>query len=484
MKGRHIILPIVLLIGCTSFVYGQSNSYSSDVIKRIAKVENSLMNWVQTPDSLLRWNIEDRMKSHMVNGVSIAVIHNFKIEWAKGYGFADIAEKKKVTPQTLFQAASISKSLSAIGALKLVQDKKIDLDADINKYLRSWKFPYDSVSNSKRITLRNLLNHSAGLSVSGFPGYFVTDSIPTIIKILDGKHPSKTPAVRSVLEPGIRYQYSGGGICITQVLMTDITNQPFEEYMQQSTLIPLGMNASFFAQPPPSEKKELLATAYNRDGSEVNGKYCIYPELAAGGLWTTPTDIAKYIIETQLALLGKSSKVLTPEMTKIRLSPFDGYSALGVYIHHNGRYFEFSGGNSGFISKYWADMENGNGVVVMTNSANVQIIPEIVNSVAVTYDWKDFYKPVIKKIISISEPILNSYVGDYLFGETKISVIKKNKRLFIVEDQPYELYFTTENDFFISEFEGDYRFLKDANGKTIGILDLNHDITGNRIVKE
>ncbi len=484
MKGRHIILHIVLLIGCTSFVYGQSNSYSSEVINRITKVENSLMNWVQTPDSLLRWNIEDRMKSHMVNGVSIAVIHNFKIEWAKGYGWADVSEKRIVTPQTLFQAASISKSLSAIGALKLVQDKKIDLDTDINTYLRSWKFPYDSVSNSKRVTLRNLLNHSAGLNVSGFPGYFLTDSIPTIFQILDGKKPSKTPAVRSILEPGTIYQYSGGGTCITQVLITDITNQPFGEYMQQSILIPLGMNASFFAQPPPSEKKDLLATAYNRDGSEVNGKYCIYPELAAGGLWTTPTDIAKYIIETQLSLLGKSSKVLSPKMTKIRLTPFDGYSALGVYVHHNGRYFEFSGGNHGFISKYWGDMGNGNGVVVMTNSANVEIIPEIVNSVASTYHWEGFYKPIIKNIISVPNLILNSYVGDYLFGDIKISVIKKKNGLFIVEDQPYELYFTTEIDFFISEFEGEYRFLKDNNGKVFGILDLNHDVTGNRIGKE
>jgi len=138
MKDRPIIFYIIFLIGFTPLVYGQSNSYSSDVITRINKVENSLMNWVQTPDSLLRWNIEERMKSHMVNGVSIAVIHNFKIEWAKGYGWADIAEKRKVTPQTLFQAASISKSLSAIGILKLVQDRKIDLDADINTYLHSW----------------------------------------------------------------------------------------------------------------------------------------------------------------------------------------------------------------------------------------------------------------------------------------------------------------------------------------------------------
>ena len=484
MKVRFIICQIILVFGYTSLTYGQTDSHSADVTSRIKKVENSLMNWVQTPDSLLRWNIEERMKSHMVNGVSIAVIHNFKVDWAKGYGWADIDEKREVTPQTLFQAASISKSISAIGILKLVEDKKIDIDTDINQYLRSWKFPYDSVAKSKKITVRNLLNHSAGLSVSGFPGYFFTDSIPTIVQILDGKSPSKTPAVRSELEPGLQYQYSGGGICITQLIMTDVTNQPFEKYMRNSVLRPLGMNESFFIQPPPLEKEELLATAYNRDGSEVLGKYRIYPELAAGGLWTTPTDLAKYIVETQLSFLGKSSKVLSPEMTKTRLTPFDGYSALGAYIRNKGKYFEFSGGNHGFTSDYWADMAKGNGVVVMTNSANVEIVSEIINSVAVTYHWDDFYKPVIKNIISVPDSILNSYVGDYLFGDKKISIIKTKNKLFTIEDCPWELYFTSQSDFFISEFESNMRFQLDSDGNVTGILDLKSGRTASRIMKE
>ncbi|MBN1185372.1 MAG: beta-lactamase family protein [Bacteroidales bacterium] len=484
MKAILIICQIILAFGTTSLTYGQINSYSENVSNRIKKVENSLMNWVQTPDSLLRWNIEERMKSHKVNGVSIAVVHNFKIEWAKGYGWADVDEKREVTTQTLFQAASISKSVSAVGILKLVEDKIIDIDTDINQYLSSWKFPYDSVTKSKKITVRNLLNHSAGLSVSGFPGYFFTDSIPTIVQILDGKPPSKTPAVRSELEPGIQYQYSGGGVCITQLIMTDVTNQPFEKYMQNSVLKPLGMNESFFIQPPPLEKKELLATAYNRDGSEVLGKYCIYPELAAGGLWTTPTDLAKYIVETQLSLIGKSSKVLSPEMTKIRLTPFDGYSALGVYIHNKGKYFEFSGGNYGFTSVYWADKVNGNGVVVMSNSANVEIVSEIVSSVAVTYHWDDFYKPVIKNIVSVPDSILNSYVGDYLFGDKIIYIIKKNNKLFTVEDCPWELYFTSESDFFISEFESNMRFKHDSDGNVTGILDLNNGRIASKIMNE
>jgi hypothetical protein len=168
-------------------------------------------------------------------------------------------------------------------------------------------------------------------------------------------------------------------------------------------------------------------------------------------------------------------------MTKIRLTPFDGYSALGVYIHNGGKYFEFSGGNYGFTSDYWADMENGNGVVVMTNSANVEIVSEIINSVAYIYHWKGFYKPVIKNIISVPDSILNSYVGDYLFGDKKISIIKKNNKLYTIEDCPWELYFTSQSDFFISEFESNMRFLRNSDDNVTGILDLNSGRTARKI---
>lgn len=441
------------------------------------------MNWVQTPDTSLKWSIKERMKYHQINGVSIAVINNYKIEWAKGFGWADVSEKRKVTPLTLFQAASITKSLNAVGALKLVQDGKLDLNADINQYLASWKFPYDSLSKNKKITLKNLLNHTGGLTVSGFPGYFINDTLPSLIQILDGDRPSKTQAVRSEFEPGLKYQYSGGGTCISQLIMMDVTRIPYNDYMFQNVLKPLQMDYSFISQTPPTNIKNELATGYYKDGLEIEGKYRIYPELGAASLWTNPTDLCKYIIETQLSYQGKSSRVLSPEMTRLRLTPFIDYSALGVFIENKGNstYFLHSGGNAGFMSEYWGDLNNGNGVVVMLNSDNRTIIQEIVNSVAFVYHWKDFYKPVIKEVISLPDSIISSYVGEYLFGDKKLSVVKKKNKLFIEEDWPWEIYFTSENYFFVSEVEGNFTFQRNNERKTTGILDVKSGRIANKI---
>ena len=165
------------------------------------------------------------MKKYNINGVSIAVIHNYQIEWARGYGFADVSENRPVTEKTLFQAASISKSLNSVGVLKLVQEKKLDLNSDINKYLVTWKFPYDEKSNNKIITLTNLLSHTGGLTIHGFPGYAKGEVLPTLPQILDGQKPANTEAVRSSTEPGKRVIYSGGGITISQMIVMDVTNK-------------------------------------------------------------------------------------------------------------------------------------------------------------------------------------------------------------------------------------------------------------------
>jgi len=414
LKVKLLLYSSFLLYCSSQPAHCQSDSIFTLIADRIQRVENSLLSWVQTPDTSLKWSLEERMKYHQINGVSIAVIHNYKIEWAKGYGLADIHEERLVTDHTLFQAASITKSINAIGALKLVQEGKLDLNVDINQYLTSWKFPYDSSSKGKKITLKNLLNHTGGLTVSGFPGYLLNDTLPTLIQVLNGQKPSKTPAVRSEFEPGFKYQYSGGGSCISQLIIMDVTHMPYSKYMLQNVLKPLQMDESFIIQPPPADRKNDLATGYYKDGREVEGKYLVYPELGAAGLWTNPTDLCKYIIETQLSYQGKSSKVLSPEMTRLRLTPFIDYSALGVFIEKKGNstYFLHSGGNTGFMSEYWGDLNNGNGVVVMLNSDNRTIIQEIVNSVAFVYQWKDFYKPVIKKVISLRDAITTSYAGE------------------------------------------------------------------------
>jgi len=452
------------------------HSYTNEVENKIKQVENNLAPWVVDQNNL-KFTIEERMAKYNVHGLSIVVIKDYQIEWAKAYGWADVSEKRPVTTKTLFQAGSISKSLNGVGILKLVQDKQLDLYTDINNYLTTWKFPYDSLSKNKKITTANLLSHTGGLSGHGFAGYTNKDEIPSVKDILDGKKPANSEPVRSIYEPGKTAEYSGGGITISQLILTDLTHKTYEDYMWSQVLKPLGMKNSFFTQPPVIDKN-LLSTGYFLNGKElVGGKYNIYPEQAAAGLWTNPTDLAKYVIETQLSLKGDSKKVLSQEMTKLRLTPYlDDESALGVFVNviGNEKYFGHTGGTNGFISEYIGSFENGNGVVVMTNSGNPGISREIINSVALIYKWNNFYNPDVKKSITIPNNILENYVGEYLLNGQTISIIKKQNELWLNNAIKSKIYFTTDIDFYITEKKAEYKFTKDLNGVINGFIDKNN----------
>jgi len=469
---KWLLLSFAFFI-TTLHILAQQPTYSKDIEAKIKQVENNLSGWLYIQDSVNTWNLQQRMAHYKLRGVSIAVVHNYKIEWARGYGLADTATSKPVTTQTLFQAGSISKSLNAMGVLKLVQDKKIDLYADINTYLRSWKFPYDSVSKGKKISTANLLSHTAGLTVHGFPGYANGDTIPFLPEVLNGKPPANTPAVRSQFEPGLRYEYSGGGTTISQLLLQDITGQAYDAYQWKNVLQPLGMTMSSYTQPPAKEKQQYLATGYRDDGTEVDTKYHVYPEQAAAGLWTNPTDLATYIIETQLSLQSKSNKVLNQQMTRLRLTPYiDSNAALGVFIDKKGadKYFGHNGADEGFLSAYTGSFENGNGVVVMVNSDNGSILNEVINSVATVYGWKDYYKPTIKKLITPAPDILAGYTGDYLLnGDTLTLSTTGGKSFFTVNrSEVFKIYFTADGGFFTKEIAFAFSFERDAAGKTTG----------------
>lgn len=472
---KHILLcfcPAVLLMflitGCQS---AAQKEYSPETLERISQVENNLGDWVKTQYDTV-WNLNDRMKHHNVTGVSIAIVHNFEIDWVKGYGWADVSEKRPVTEKTLFQAASISKSLNGVGVMKLVQDGKIDLNTDINQYLTSWKFPYDTVSHGKPITIAALLSHTAGLTIHGFPGYARGDSLPTVQQILDGQRPANTEAVRSFTEPGLHVVYSGGGTTITQMIVTDVTGRKYDEYMQEVVLNPMGMKESSYRQPPTGLDSTLLATGYKADGTPVKGKYHIYPEQAPAGLWTNPSDLCRYIIETALSYNGKSQKVLTPEFTKLRLTPVMEDAGLGVFVSRKDSvlYFMHSGGNEGFTCYYVGDAVNGNGMVIMTNSDNGSLSSEVANSVATVYGWKDYYKPVYKTVVEVEEALLDRYTGKYEAEGSAFTVRRDGKKLQI---SPYpgfwvNIYFTSETDFFVRESEDEMKFVLDGKGSVTG----------------
>ncbi|AJW62888.1 Putative penicillin-binding protein PbpX [Elizabethkingia miricola] len=397
MKTLQIILALFSIIFSG---YSSAQKLNNEIKNRIEKVENSLSpSVISGSNKVPDFNIIERMKQLNVKGVSIAVINNYKIEWVKAYGYADEEENRKANVNTLFQAASISKTINSLAFMKLVQFGKIDLDQDINHYLKSWRFPYDSISKNKIITPRNLLSHSGGLDVSGFGGYERIAAIPNIIQILNGTSPANSKPVRSVKEPGIAFDYSGGGTMISQLILTDVAKKSYTDFIKREVFIPLQMTHSTY-----SVKNDTfnIASGYYTDGKKVKGKYHLYPEYAAAGLWTTPEDLAKYIIECQLTLQGKSQKILSQKYMKERFTPVINYdeskAALGVFLRYkNGAYyFNHNGGNEGFTSASYGSLDKGYGVVVMTNSNNQELMLEICNSIARIYNWDRFFVPQFK----------------------------------------------------------------------------------------
>jgi CubicO group peptidase (beta-lactamase class C family) len=450
-------LFIAFILSYTTFAQSKATE------EKIKQVENNLSGWVQLQGNPMNWNLQERMKFHNIHGVSVAVVNNYKVEWAKGYGFADTSDNRPVTINTLFQAASISKSLNAMGVLQLADKKKIDIYKNINDYLSSWKFPEDSFTSATKITTAHLLSHTAGLTIHGFPGYTWRDSLPEDNDILDGKRPANTRAVRSQFAPGVRFQYSGGGTTITKKIIMDVSGQAYDMYMWKQVMEPIGMSKSFYTQPPPPGAFPVLATAYSSDGKQVKDKFHIYPEQAADGLWTTPNDLGLFIIEMQLSLQGKSNKVLSKEMTTTMLTPYiDKRAALGVFIDTKGdqKYFQHDGANEGFRSMFLGSFENGYGVIVMVNSDNGNIITEIVNSVAKVYGWKDFYKPTIKKEVKIPVEKLKTYEGTYKLGNIQIKTAVQNDQLIYTQNgaNPITLYFTSDTECFIFEVPAEFEF--------------------------
>src|SRR5947199_1476359 len=240
--------------------------------------------------------VRTQMRRRHIPGLSLAVIQDGKIIRAKGYGVAEQGGERWVTASTLFQAGSISKSVAALGALRLVEQGKLALDEDVNAKLNTWKVPENSFTREKKVTLRGILSHTAGLTVHGFPGYAVNGPVPSLVQVLDGAKPTNTAPIRVDILPGSKWRYSGGGYTVMQQMIIELTGKPFPRFMEDAVLGPLGMNESTYEQPLPADKAKLTATGHSRDRSPIKGRWHIYPEMAAAGLWTTASDLARFAI--------------------------------------------------------------------------------------------------------------------------------------------------------------------------------------------
>jgi CubicO group peptidase (beta-lactamase class C family) len=373
-------------------------SLAQDPARIIQTIESA-----QSPDhqGLDPFTLAQLMARFHVPAVSVAVIRDYKIHWAKAWGVADVDTGEPATNDTLFQAASISKPIAAMASLKAIQEGKFGLDQDINTILKSWKIPPGQFTRNQPVTPRSLMSHTSGADDGfGFPGYAPSAPLPSMTQMLNGEPPSNTGAVRFARPPFGGYKYSGGGILIEQVALTDAVGKEFTQLMREWVLDPIGMTNSTYEQPLPASRAKRAARAHSSEGKAMDAKWHVYPELAAAGLWTTPSDLAKAAIELQLSLLGKSNRVLSQKTAQEMVTPVGtGPYAVGFSIEKNaeGWYFTHSGGNWGFRCDLYAHRLKGYGVAIMTNSENGgSLIGEIRARVARAYGWDMLDKPILR----------------------------------------------------------------------------------------
>jgi CubicO group peptidase (beta-lactamase class C family) len=403
-----------------------------DVADRIRRVENGLLPAVMIKGQTSTMKLAERMVHYKVPGLSVAVINDGKIEWARGYGVVEKDGDKPVTADTLFLAGSISKPVAALAALRLVEQGKLDLDEDVNLKLKTWKVPENEFTKEKKVTLRGLLSHSAGLTVHGFPGYAVDAPMPTLIQILNGEKPANTAAIRVDIVPGSRWRYSGGGYTVMQQLMMDVTGKSFPELTRELVFMPAGMRQSTYENPLPKSLEASAATAHRMNGEKVKGRWHIYPEMAAAGLWTTPSDLARYAIEMQRALAGQS-KILSRAMAEQMVTVQKGNHGLGPGLDNAGKdsvRFGHGGVDEGFEALFTAYCQGGRGVVVMMNANRaIPLAQELIRAIAREYNWPDFLPP--ERILAKVDPaVYQKYAGLYeLDGGFKITMMVEEGRL-------------------------------------------------------
>jgi CubicO group peptidase (beta-lactamase class C family) len=351
--------------------------------------------------------VERLMDSYKVPGLSVAIIDDFKVAATKVYGVTEAGGATPVTARTLFQAGSVSKPVAAAGALRLVQDGKLLLDEDVNRSLKSWHVPENEFTKTQKVTLRRILSHTAGLTVHFFPGYAVDAPRPALTEILDGQPPANTAPVRVDFVPGTRWRYSGGATLIEQQLMIDATGKQFPQLMRELVFDPLGMEDSTYEQPLPGSRAAAAACGTLASGQTVPGKWHVYPEMVAAGLWTTPTDLAKLAIEIALSKRGQSNRVLSAplanEMLKVQMPRVEEISlgdaqhrdrmGLGFFLGDETRpdLFGHIGDDQGFQAMLTMFADTGQGAAIMANSdSGITLGDFVLDQIAAERGWRKY----------------------------------------------------------------------------------------------
>jgi len=458
-RARYALLLLVV---------ASASRGASDIDQRINQIQNGLL-----PPVLIKGEptastkLSSQMAALHVPGVSIAVIHAGKLAWVRGFGVVREGGPP-VTPETLFQAASISKAVTALAVLHLVHEGKLSLDTDVNEYLKSWKLPPNEFTEKSKVTLRELLSHSAGVTVHGFAGYAANTPLPNLLQILNGEAPANNSPIRVDQVPGANSRYSGGGFEIIQQVLNDVTGTSFPELMHDIVLQPLGMQRSTYEQPLPGKLLAQVALPYRSNGAPVEGGPHVYPEQAAAGLWTTPSDLARLAIGVQQALSGTSAIVLPLGTAHAMLAPMYNQQALGFSVGGSTaqKYFTHGGANDGYRCNL-VSYQNGDGAVIMTNGDNGgELVIQILRTIAQEYHWPDFAPPE-RTLNAIAPSLFDRYVGAYRLDSSSTVTFWRDDAHFksrVSGQAPAEIFPTSEREYFTKVVDARWEFSADGNG--------------------
>lgn len=467
----------------TTLLICVSVNASSQDKKEISWIENNLSNLIQIDGETHRsFSILQRMEEYKIPGVSVTIVKDGEIVFAKGFGIMNSETSEEVNTHTLFQAASISKPIATLAVLKLVEEGIVDLDTDVNIYLKSWKIPDNKFTQVEKVTLRRILSHTAGINVHGFPGYSQTNKFPSTIDVLNGK--GNSPAIIVDTFPGSLRRYSGGGFTIMQQIVKDVSGMELGEFMEKRIFPEIGMTESTFTQPLTGDKVDLASCGHDYQGRLYEGRWHNYPEIAAAGLWTTPSDIAKYCIHIQNILDNKIVGVLKKETVELMLTRQINNTGLGLALKNesDSLIFGHDGTNAGFTSQMLSFAYKGDAIVIMTNSDNGKaFIDELVTCVSTFYNW-NIRKNKIVKPITLQNKDLAIYTGKYAYqvnGRTNYIKVKvKNDKLtiYLPNREQVPLLPLSNLEFIDPEHKIVYNFNQNEKGDVISFI-WNEKIT-------
>ncbi|MEM6319300.1 MAG: serine hydrolase domain-containing protein [Bacteroidota bacterium] len=474
MKWTNLFLTafVLLQIACatenkqlTEISDSPQDSETKNLNLEIAAIENSLIKeYYVTGQPLEQFSLSERMAHYNVPGVSVAVVIDGKVRWQKTYGVADNASKKLLNDKTLFQAASISKPVSALAILKLVQEDKIDLDKDVNTYLKDWKLTSAENLPNATATIRQLLTHSAGTNVNGFGGYEQEEYMPTTREILNGD--GKSERLKIVRKPGGKWDYSGGGYVLLQKVVEDVSGQPFAQYMQNEVLQPLDMEASTFTHPIDEQQYTNVSSGHDMEGKVISGKWNNFPELGAGGLWTNPTDLAKYCLYVQNVMAGQKGFLKKETLEQMLIKHGDRDWGLGPFLTGEGNnlIFTHDGSNKGYRADFLSYAYQGNAAVVMTNSdSGGELAEELMRAITTYYKWETRQQEVITPP-DLSKEHLQSLAGTYSWDKRSQYMVEVQ----VIKD---DLWFVFPDDNGLEQLEliakDEHHFLHLDSGTTI-----------------